>query len=129
MSVPAAIFRPLVLNRVKEARLAQDAGPFRVGVVVHRDCIVLLWRVGRQRYWQVLRRVWFKSSAWVLCPTCGRKTWRLFAPVGKHFACRECAGVTYGYWAQDGRYRQPRKPATWLKWLGRRAKRVLKGGV
>lgn len=118
-----AIFKPYKFNGISPGPWESviDAGPFKLDVLVTENAFELQWYNGKQ----TVKRVWFpqKRSSWVLCPACGKKTYRLFSVDGAHFTCQKCAGLHWGYdqWHISSKVRQPKKPKTWLKWYLRRA--------
>lgn len=128
---PPAVLSILKLNSIKEGCSAIDTGPFRVGIRVHKCKLCLVWHWQKKRYYQVIDRVRFQSSAWALCPQCGKKTWRLFTVKGDGpFVCRCCSGIAgYVYWHQPGQTRQPKTDYKWFMWLQRKAEKILKKGV
>jgi phage FluMu protein Com len=116
-------------NNIIEGTANINADDLVVRLSVYKESMVISWRWEGELHTQVLERVKFKSSMWVKCPRCERKTWRLFLTNGAgNFLCRSCAGPDgYPYWSEPGQTRQPKSPGSWYKWFTKKSNKIMGG--
>jgi len=107
---------------VRRARFAVQDGPVRLGVILHPAAACVVWFWYGRRYNVGVKRVDAPSGGklW-LCPRCARRVAVLLVAPPDRIGCRHCLAVRYAAWQRNGRYRQPKRPDAWLKWLARRA--------